>query len=116
MNLITVDFETYYNDRGLGFKTQTTEEYVRDPAFEVIGVAVQVDAGEPVWFSGTHDQLKVWFKQFDWKNSLVLAHNTLFDGAILSWLFKIKFLLKDSLLINSSWDLLSSVAMAQNHA
>lgn len=90
MNLITVDFETYYNDRGLGFKTQTTEEYVRDPAFEVIGVAVQVDAGEPVWFSGSHDELRVWFKQFDWKNSLVLAHNTLFDGAILSWLFKIK--------------------------
>ena len=30
MNLITVDFETYYNDKGLGFKTQTTEEYVRD--------------------------------------------------------------------------------------
>ena len=90
MNLITVDFETYYNDKGLGFKTQTTEEYVRDKRFEVIGVAVQVDAGEPVWFSGTHDQIKVWFKQFDWKNSLVLAHNTRFDGAILSWLFKIK--------------------------
>ena len=90
MNLITVDFETYYNDKGVGFRTQTTEEYVRDKAFEVIGVAVQVGAGEPKWFSGTHDQIRVWLKQFDWKNSLVLAHNTLFDGAILSWHFKIK--------------------------
>ncbi len=90
MNLITVDFETYYNDKGLGFRTQTTEEYVRDKAFEVIGVAVQVGAGEPTWFSGNHDQIRVWLKQFDWKNSLVLAHNTLFDGAILSWHYKIK--------------------------
>ena len=90
MNLITVDFETYYNDKGMGFRTQTTEEYVRDPEFEVIGIAVQVGAGEPKWFSGTHDQIRVWLKQFDWKNSLVLAHNTLFDGAILSWHFKIK--------------------------
>ena len=90
MNLITVDFETYYNDKGLGFRTQTTEEYVRDKAFEVIGVAVQVGAGEPTWFSGNHDQIRVWLKQFDWKNSLVLAHNTLFDGAILAWHFKIK--------------------------
>ena len=90
MNLITVDFETAYNDKGLGFRTQTTEEYVRDKAFEVIGVAVQVGAGEPTWFSGNHDQIRVWLKQFDWKNSLVLAHNTLFDGAILAWHFKIK--------------------------
>ena len=90
MNIIVVDFETAYNDKGLGFRTQTTEEYVRDKAFEVIGVAVQVGAGEPAWFSGNHDQIRVWLKQFDWKNSLVLAHNTLFDGAILAWHFKIK--------------------------
>ena len=48
MSLITIDFETYYTDTDLGFKKQTTEEYVRDPRFEVIGVAVQVDDGDPV--------------------------------------------------------------------
>lgn len=90
MSLITLDFETYYTDKGLGFKTQTTEEYIRDPAFEVIGLAVQVDDGEPVWFSGTHDKIRVWLRQFPWKESMVLAHNTLFDGAILSWIFNIK--------------------------
>jgi len=90
MALITIDFETYYTDKGLGFKTQTTEEYIRDPAFEIIGAAVQVDAGEPVWFSGSHDEMRVWLRQFPWKESMVLAHNTLFDGAILSWIFNIK--------------------------
>jgi DNA polymerase len=29
-------------------------------------------------------------RQFDWANSLVLAHNTRFDGAILSWKYGIK--------------------------
>jgi DNA polymerase len=90
MSLLTLDFETYYTDKGLGFKTQTTEEYIRDPAFEVIGIAVQENDGEPVWFSGTHEQMRKWLKQYDWKNSVVLAHNTMFDGAILSWFFNIK--------------------------
>jgi DNA polymerase len=90
MSLLTLDFETYYTDKGLGFKTQTTEEYIRDPAFEVIGIAVQKDDGEPVWFSGTQEQIRKWLKQYDWKNSIVLAHNTMFDGAILSWFFNIK--------------------------
>ena len=88
-SLITLDFETYYNDSGLGFRTQTTEEYVRDPKFEVVGVSVQVDDGEPNWFSGEREALRKWLKQFDWKNSAVLAHNTMFDGAVLHWHFGI---------------------------
>ena len=55
MSFITLDFETFYDSKiKLGFKHQTTEEYVRDSRFEVIGVGVQVDDGEPEWFSGTH--------------------------------------------------------------
>lgn len=89
MNIITVDFETYYS-KDLGFKTHTTEEYVRHDDFHVIGVAVADGDNEAVWFSGTHQQIAAWFKQFDWDNSFVLAHNTQFDGAILSWKFGIK--------------------------
>jgi len=89
MSLITIDFETYYTSKDLGFRTQTTEEYIRDSRFEVIGVAVQVDADEPVWFSGDREATRKWLKQFDWKNSMMLAHNTLFDGAILKWHFGI---------------------------
>jgi DNA polymerase len=89
MALLTLDFETYYTDKDLGFKKQTTEEYIRDPRFEVIGVSVQVDDGEPVWFSGDRETLRKWLKQFDWKNSAALAHNMLFDGAILHWHFGI---------------------------
>ena len=90
MSLITLDFETYYTDKDLGFRTQTTEEYIRDPRFEVIGVSVQVNDGSPIWYSGNRESIRKWLAQFNWKESLVLAHNTLFDGAILAWHFGIK--------------------------
>jgi DNA polymerase len=67
----------------------TTEEYVRGSEFEVVGVSVQEDDGEPVWFSGSMLQTEKFLKQYDWENSLMLAHNTAFDGAIMGWLFDI---------------------------
>jgi len=89
VKIITVDFETFYS-RDVGFAKQTTEEYIRDPQFHVVGVSVQVDDGKPDWFSGTMVETADYLKQFDWANSLALAHNAVFDGAILNWHFDIK--------------------------
>lgn len=87
--IITVDFETYY-DREFSLSKMTTEEYVRDDRFEVIGVGVKVDDADTVWFSGTHEETASFLSQFKWDEAFVLAHNTMFDGAILSWRFGIK--------------------------
>ena len=89
MNILTIDFETYYS-ADLGFAKQTTEEYVRDQRFEVIGVSVQVNDGEPAWCSGDHETLCQFLGSFDWANNLALAHNAMFDGAILNWIFGIR--------------------------
>jgi len=89
MNIITIDFETYY-DREFSLSKMTTEEYVRSETFEVIGVGISVGTADATWFSGTHKEVKAYLDQFDWASSFVLAHNTQFDGAILSWLFGIK--------------------------
>lgn len=88
MKIITLDFETYYSTE-YSLSRMTTEEYVRGSEFEVIGVSVQEDDGEPVWFSGSMLQTEKFLKQYDWENSLMLAHNTAFDGAIMGWLFDI---------------------------
>jgi DNA polymerase I-like protein with 3'-5' exonuclease and polymerase domains len=89
VDLITLDFETFY-DRDFSLSKITTEEYVRSPQFEVIGVGVKVNNGETEWASGTHEELKAWLQgSFKWADSMVLAHNTLFDGAILNWRFGI---------------------------
>ena len=91
MNLITLDFETFYDNKlRLGFKYQTTEEYVRDSRFEVIGVGVQVDDGPVNWHSGSLEEISAELHTYDWAGSAVLCHNMLFDGCILSWHFGIK--------------------------
>ena len=89
MNLITIDFETFYEKSTFSLSKMTTEEYVRSDRFEVIGVAVKVNGGETEWASGTHEQIKGWLKSFPWENSMAIAHNMMFDGFILSERFGI---------------------------
>ena len=88
MNIITLDFETYY-DKEYSLSKITTEEYVRSELFETIGVGVQVNDEPTTWFSGDHRRTCDWLNEFDWKNSFLLAHNAVFDAAILSWRFDI---------------------------
>ena len=88
MKIYTIDFETFYSQQ-YSLSKMTTEEYVRGDEFEVIGVAVQEDDGEPVWCSGTRKEIKDFLQQHDIANNLVLAHNAMFDAAILSWYFGI---------------------------
>jgi hypothetical protein len=76
------------------------ESYIRDPRFEVIGIGLKVNNGGTEWASGTHGELRQYLQTFDWGNSILLCHNTLFDGAILSWLFDVHpRLLADTLCI-----------------
>jgi len=89
LNIITLDFETYY-DRAFSLSKLTTEEYVRSDMFETIGVAIKENDNEAIWFSGTHDEISGFLYKFDWCHSFALAHNAMFDSAILSWRFNIQ--------------------------
>jgi DNA polymerase I-like protein with 3'-5' exonuclease and polymerase domains len=89
MSVITLDFETYYS-KEFSLSKLTTEEYIRDKRFEVIGVAFKVDDGPTEWFSGSHNDIKLRLQKLGWKHSALLCHNTLFDGAILAWIFGIE--------------------------
>lgn len=89
MKILTIDIESFYS-REFSLTKVTTEEYIRSPQFEVIGAAVQVDDGEPQWFSGDAEAMHQFLSQFDWANSLALAHNAPFDGAILNWVFGLR--------------------------
>jgi DNA polymerase len=88
MKILTIDFETLYT-KDYSLTKLTTEEYIRDEQFEVIGVSVQVDDGEPQWFSGTHAQIKEFLSGYKFEEHLALAHNSMFDAAILGWVFGI---------------------------
>lgn len=90
MSLITLDFETYYDQKTFSLSKMTTESYIRDKQFEVIGVGVKVDDAPATWFSGSHDEIKEHLNALDWDNANLVCHNTAFDGAILNWIFGIK--------------------------
>lgn len=82
MSVICLDFETYYSS-DYSLTKLSTEEYVRDPRFEIIGCGISMGGRPAVWF----EQPRVMgaLSQIDWPNTSVLAYNTMFDGAILSW-------------------------------
>ena len=87
MDVLTIDFETYY-DKAYSLSKLTTEEYLRNSNFEVIGVAVKRNDEQTEWFSGTKEQTTKFLSGFDWANSIALAHNAVFDLAILNWHFQ----------------------------
>jgi hypothetical protein len=79
--LVSIDFETYYST-DYGLRKLTTEAYVRDPRFEVIGVGVKVNDGPTVWLE--ERDFRAWAARVDWSRTAVLAHHAHFDGLILS--------------------------------
>jgi hypothetical protein len=86
MDIVTIDFETYY-DKDFSLSKMTTEQYVRSSLFEVIGVGIKVNDYPTDWYSG--DNPGKFLKSLDYSKRAILCHNTAFDGAILSWHFGI---------------------------
>lgn len=91
--ILTIDFETYY-DNEYTLSKLTTQEYVNSPLFEIIGFAVSVNGGEPRWYDGSMDTKAMRQVLLDYgvgeEGCLVVAHNAMFDGAILEWRLGLK--------------------------
>ena len=82
MDIITIDWETYY-DKEVGFSKLTTQQYVMHPEFEEILIGIAINDDEPEWYP--QHKIAERLNQIDWANSALLAQNTNFDGAILAW-------------------------------
>jgi DNA polymerase len=82
MDIYTIDLETYYA-KDFSLTKQTTEEYVNDPRFEVIGLAIKKNEGITQWYSG--DDVAWFLNKFDFSEAMIVCHNTMFDAAILAW-------------------------------
>jgi len=87
MKIIGLDFETYFDD-AYTLKKLTTENYVRDPRFTVLGCAVKHPNTPAKWFD--RRQFEEGAKTINWSETTVLAHHAHFDGLILSHHYGIK--------------------------
>jgi hypothetical protein len=85
--IVTLDLECFYSTE-YSLTKIPTEEYVRSPQFEMIGIAIKVDDGKTVWYP--KPQVERILKEFDWSDAMVVCQNTAFDGAVLDWLYNVK--------------------------
>lgn len=81
MQVLTIDFETYY-DRDYSLRNMTTIEYIKDPRFEAIMMSYALDS-EPVQNLLGELAIQRFLDSLDWSNIIVNAQNTQFDGTIL---------------------------------
>ena len=88
MDIYTLDFETYYS-QDYSLSKMTTEEYVRDRQFEIIGLAIKKN-NKSTKYVNDPGLIKRLLSHVDFSTSAILCHNTMFDGAILSWHYGIK--------------------------
>lgn len=72
MDIVTTDFETLY-DKEYSLSKMTTEAYIRDPRFEIIGVGVKVNGHPADWYSGENPGK--FLKSLDYSKRAILAHN-----------------------------------------
>ncbi len=86
--IIGIDFETYYaTGYSLGKGGLTTEEYIMDPRFELIGAGVRHPDGTLSWME--EEEFRRWLPTVDWSRTACLAHHAHFDGRILAYHFGI---------------------------
>jgi hypothetical protein len=83
--IITGDWETYY-DRDYSLSKMSEAEYILDPRFEAIMLALKVGNQPTVTHVG-YDAIAHALSQLDWARVAWVSHHTRFDGAILAWRF-----------------------------
>lgn len=86
--IVTLDFETYY-DKGYTLSGKiNVSEYIRDDRFHAHGVGIKIGNNETIWYTGK--KISQALREVDWSRSAMLAHNTAFDGFICSQQYDVK--------------------------
>jgi len=87
VDVYTIDLETYY-DKDYSLSKLTTEEYINDPRFELIGLSIKKNECTAEWYSWA--DAAGFLKGFNFSGSMIVCHNTMFDAAILDWKYGVK--------------------------
>lgn len=80
-DVVTLDFETYY-DKDYTLKKLATSEYIRDDRFKAQCVGIKLGTDNVVWIPAKH--IREALHSIDWSSRALLAHHTQFDGFILT--------------------------------
>lgn len=81
MDVLTLDFETYYNTE-YSLKRMTPVEYILDPQYQCTGLAVKLNDNKPFWVEG--DEVQDFFDSQS-EDVMAVSHNALFDMPTCAW-------------------------------
>lgn len=82
MDILTLDWETYYSTE-FSLDRMTTEAYVRDPRFEEILIGVKHGDTPAFWLTPERFAHHA-ANEIDWADTALVCHHSHFDGFILS--------------------------------
>lgn len=92
MNPVCIDIESYYSDitdesyprsPKYTLSALSTEEYIRDPRFELHGAGIKWSADhEAKWYD--EKELRYVLKEHDWSDTLLICHHHQWDGYALA--------------------------------
>lgn len=86
---VVIDFETFYS-KEFSISKMSPIMYIHDERFEVVGFAWQELGGPRRWFSGSFESCQLQLAALMLPERTVIAHNAMFDGAILEWHYGIR--------------------------
>jgi hypothetical protein len=81
MEKLTLDFETFYST-DYSLRKMSPAEYILDPRFETLGVAVKRNSERSFWVDGPDVQR---FFDEQPEDVMAISHNALFDMCICAW-------------------------------
>jgi DNA polymerase len=89
MKFVTGDAETFFDRKNkYSLSVMTQEEYLRDPKFEMHGIALKWGNVPAKWYD--EKEWRYICKEEDWSDVFFLAHHNAFDASILNWHYGIK--------------------------
>ena len=86
MQLMVLDYETYYGD-DYTLSNMSTSAYVMDPRFEMIGVGIRY-GDKRAWLE--EYQWRAFARTVDWSQIAMLCHHAHFDGLINSYHYGVR--------------------------
>lgn len=96
MSLISLDFESPFGHgvqknhplHKYSLRSMTYVKYIMDERFNPFGVGIKIDDGETEWVSRDQTEEAICDTFPDGNDHTLVAHNCMFDGAIISWRYK----------------------------
>ncbi len=83
-NILILDFETYY-DQDYSLRKMTPAEYILHPKYETIMMSAQLNFGQHGIVDGP--DIPHFLAQFNPQTTTTVTFNSLFDNAILAWVY-----------------------------